>query len=405
MYEINVNIFRRKDRDNRYFMQYADPMDGRKVRKDTGTTSERKALKIAAKWEEEVRATHGQPDGRYAWDEFVERYDEECLGGLADNTQRKALGVLSVYQQMMRPKKLADVTTAAMVRYQKRLRDAGRSENTIKGHIAHLQSALGWARRVKLISTVPEIPKTHRVRKAKKMKGRPITVEEYERMLAKVPAVILKSNLGKSHQTPETDWDRVPSWRRFIEGLWHSGLRLSEAMQLHWTDETKLCVDLDWQYPMLRIPRELEKGHRDRLWPMVPEFAEFLLEVPESRRHGYVFEPLPQRYRHKRLMVPQVGRIVARIGQVAGVKVDTTRAGKAVYASAHDLRRSFGERWADKVMPKTLMELMRHESIETTQKFYVGRNAQRTANILWEAHRANLGTPQGTQDLKMSKNL
>ena len=33
------------------------------------------------------------------------------------------------------------------------------------------------------------------------------------------------------------------------------------------------------------------------------------------------------------------------------------------------------------------MQLMRHESIETTMKFYVGRNADTTAAVLWEAHR------------------
>ncbi len=29
---------------------------------------------------------------------------------------------------------------------------------------------------------------------------------------------------------------------------------------------------------------------------------------------------------------------------------------------------------------------MRHESIETTLKYYVGRNAQSTAAVLWKAH-------------------
>jgi len=35
-------------------------------------------------------------------------------------------------------------------------------------------------------------------------------------------------------------------------------------------------------------------------------------------------------------------------------------------------------------MPARLMELMRHASIETTLSFYVGRNAERTAAILWD---------------------
>ncbi len=34
------------------------------------------------------------------------------------------------------------------------------------------------------------------------------------------------------------------------------------------------------------------------------------------------------------------------------------------------------------------MELMRHESIETTLRYYVGQNAMSTAAVLWKAHRA-----------------
>ena len=36
-------------------------------------------------------------------------------------------------------------------------------------------------------------------------------------------------------------------------------------------------------------------------------------------------------------------------------------------------------------MPAQLMELMRHESIETTLRYYVGTDAQRTAEAAWAA--------------------
>jgi hypothetical protein len=39
-------------------------------------------------------------------------------------------------------------------------------------------------------------------------------------------------------------------------------------------------------------------------------------------------------------------------------------------------------------MPQVLMELMRHESIETTLRYYVGKNAQRTTRIVHEAYEA-----------------
>ncbi len=42
-------------------------------------------------------------------------------------------------------------------------------------------------------------------------------------------------------------------------------------------------------------------------------------------------------------------------------------------------------------MPQVLKELMRHESIETTMRFYVGRNAHTTADAVWEAYEAKTG--------------
>ena len=34
-------------------------------------------------------------------------------------------------------------------------------------------------------------------------------------------------------------------------------------------------------------------------------------------------------------------------------------------------------------MPTVLRELMRHESLETTMRYYVGQNAEATADELW----------------------
>ena len=83
-------------------------------------------------------------------------------------------------------------------------------------------------------------------------------------------------------------------------------------------------------------------------------------------------------------------KIISRIGKKAGVKVAETDKGPK-YASAHDLRRSFGFRWAMRVMPAVLQQLMRHASIETTMKYYVGKNAEATADVAWEAVGNTLG--------------
>ncbi len=70
----------------------------------------------------------------------------------------------------------------------------------------------------------------------------------------------------------------------------------------------------------------------------------------------------------------------------AGVKVWTNpRNGQIKYASAHDLRRSFGARWALKGMPLFLKELMRHSNIATTMRYYVEVEAQELAAAIWAA--------------------
>src|SRR5690606_39256114 len=117
---------------------------------------------------------------------------------------------------------------------------------------------------------------------------------------------------------------------------------------------------------------------------MTPDFAAFLLATPEAERRGPVFRPLGKTGRECR-QVDYVGRVITDIGKAAGVKVNTDAKGKVKHASAHDLRRSFGARWAPKVMPAVLQQLMRHESVETTMRYYVGQNAEATADAVWAA--------------------
>ena len=50
-------------------------------------------------------------------------------------------------------------------------------------------------------------------------------------------------------------------------------------------------------------------------------------------------------------------------------------------------------------MPVVLRELMRHESLETTMRYYVGVNAGATADELWAAIGGNSGgAPESAKD-------
>ena len=85
---------------------------------------------------------------------------------------------------------------------------------------------------------------------------------------------------------------------------------------------------------------------------------------------------------------------MADIGRKAGVVVATVEKRKRVdgklitttvkkFASAHDLRRAFGTRWAKRIMPAVLKRLMRHSEIGTTMKFYVTMDADDVADEVW----------------------
>jgi integrase len=231
------------------------------------------------------------------------------------------------------------------------------------------------------------------------MKGRPISLEEFERMLRAVP----RAGGQADHRLDLRHRRRVavlPAW------LWLSGLRLTESLELRWDEAPgALVADFTGRRPMLRIPAESEKGNTHRLLLMAPEFSELLDSVPIERRRSQVFR-FPVDCPRTPHSVCQ--RVVA-IGKAAGIVVKQRQKlddkGKLATvnqcASDHDLRRSFGFRWSRKVMPTVLRELMRHESIETTMRYYVGQNAESTADTLWECHKresqpAELGTTSGT---------
>lgn len=64
-------------------------------------------------------------------------------------------------------------------------------------------------------------------------------------------------------------------------------------------------------------------------------------------------------------------------------------------ASAHDLRRTFGTRWARKVMPAVLQRLMRHANIGTTMQYYVDLAVDEMADDLWKQHAPDVGNISG----------
>jgi len=364
-----------------YQLQWRDPITNRLRTKSTrirrsGLARDRKvAERMAGELEAKLNAGEAVIPSRFLWADFRARYEAEVVPGLAPRTGEKIASVFDRFEAEINPRRLWDVDEKRLSAFVSNLRKGERgkgklAESTIAGHLAHLKAALNWAKLQKLVAHLPGFPRIKRAKMskgAKVMRGRPITTEEFERMLGKVEDVVGRAAADR--------------WTFFLRGLWTSGLRLTESLELYWDQEDKLHPVLTGKFPMLRIPADLEKGNKERLLPMAPEFAELLNGVPEAERSGPVFNLERADGKPGRPAVDRVSKIVSSIGEKAKVRVDVKKT-----ASAHDLRRAFGERWAARLMPAQLMELMRHETIETTLSYYVGRNAERTAAILWHEH-------------------
>lgn len=385
--EIKVSVVRFGDRAALQ-LQWRDPMTGKKKTKSAETSNYREAQREALKLEEKLRAGSYRGKCRLTWQAFWDLYEDERLSRLAPMTAKKSRTVRSSLVEILAPQRITDLTTARLSFYQSQLRKRGCTEQTIAGYIAHIRSALTWAFKMELIPAVPKFDRPDRT-KGSRSKGRSISGEEFERMIAMVEKVV-----GPS---------AAPSFKNYLHGLWWSGLRLGESLELYWDRDDRLCVDLSGKRPMLRIPAQLEKGHRDRVLPVAPEFASFLATTPVEARTGRVFKLTRRCHEGERLTNDRVGRLVSQIGEKAMVKVWTHPiSGKTKYATAHDLRRSFGFRWSSRVMPAVLQQMMRHENIQTTMEYYVGRDAEATADAMWQAFEQLPGNNPGNTLEKMA---
>ena len=88
-----------------------------------------------------------------------------------------------------------------------------------------------------------------------------------------------------------------------------------------------------------------------------------------------------------RMTLAHAKRTVAMCGKFAKIitgKKIVNGESEAKTASAHDLRRSFAQRWAVRVSPQVLQQLMRHRDIATTMKYYADLDAETLATQIYE---------------------
>lgn len=235
---------------------------------------------------------------------------------------------------------------------------------TARTYCQYLRSFFSWCHDQEWIDRVPRVKLPQRKRGEQRAKGRPLTGEEYERLVDAIPKIV-----GETY---------APSWRFLVDGLWETSLRLNEAVRLHWTDGP-IRINIAGQFPMIDFDSDGDKGGRTRQLPITREFRAMLDTIPQR---GFVFRPELSKgvTRSRDTWSHRIGDM----GEKAGIVVDINkRTGRKKFASAHDLRRSFLERWRNKIDATMLQVLARHESLDTTQRYYLGDHAQMVAAMLW----------------------
>ncbi len=392
--EIKVRVVEFGDRKH-YQLQWTDPITSRKRTRSSGVARDEKTkaqrLKLAERaandLEKKLNENYAANVEKVTWARFRERYEAEVLASFADATFSICGTAFNSLETHVNPQRLRDVSEDRLSVYQAKLREAELSEATIRSYLSHIKAALAWAVEMKMITAVPTVKMPKRDKGGKVMKGRAITGEEFDRMIAAIPkALKIKEAKADDDAARERKSQVVASWDRLLRGLYLSGLRLGEALDLYWDRDDKICADFSGRRPMFLIRADMEKGNQDRLLPMTPDFAEFLEATPVADRTGPVFAPKSRRAdKEDPRAMEWVSAVISEIGAKANVKVNTSAKGKIKFASAHDLRRAFGARWSTRVMPIVLQQLMRHESIDTTLRYYVGRDAEATADAVWEA--------------------
>ena len=344
-------------------MRYQDPVTQKRVHRTAGTADRKEAERAAQRWEDELATGKFVAPEDVTWQQFRDRFEDEHLAFLSDGYFGTFQAALNLFEKKTGIRELSDVADV-LGGFELSLRRSKLSPNTVRSYLNHLKVALAWGADRGLIERVKlKLPDgTDDV-----AKGRALTQAEFESMLLAVPAVV-----GREH---------AATWRHYLTGLWLSGLRRTESLKLSWDAAADFSVDLSGLYPRWKIRAAGQKSRKAQLVSMAKDCADFLLAstVP-SERAGLVFCPVGRKGGRLTTPVRHLSSLVAEISTSAEVFTDS---GKTKPAGCHDLRRSFGTRWASILMPIDLKALMRHADINTTLKYYVSSDSDTLSARIW----------------------
>ena len=148
-----------------------------------------------------------------------------------------------------------------------------RSPNTVNSMLA---SVMAFAHHCEQRGWIAVVPKLQKLEVEEVMKGRPITGEEFERMLDATPKIVGQSVAA--------------SWQLALRILWESGFRVGDLMNFSWDDERHIhpvWTNRKGQHATIIVPSSQKNGRVQEI-PLLPGLNAVLMSVPEKDRTGWI---------------------------------------------------------------------------------------------------------------------
>jgi integrase len=313
----------RRDEKNGYVLKFYCPILGKRIRKNCGTKDRREARAILRECRERLLngkyvASEGaitakeelaiapatsalpqaaQPNDR-SWDECAEHYHGQHQRRRRRKSKEDSDSRLDIARRIFEARRqkrgltpgvtVRECMTLESLEYlQDQLLDGAesnydhRSPNTVNSMLGAIMAFVRYAYDHEWIDRVPPLRKLD---VDEVMRGRPITAEEFELMLAAVPKVVGESPAGE--------------WRFAMKILWDSGFRIGDLLDFSWDDNARIhpvWPRRQGQHPTLVIPSTQKNGKNEEV-PLLPGLKKLLDTVPEKLRHGFVVSPPPAEY-------------------------------------------------------------------------------------------------------------
>ena len=266
-------------RGSRFVVVYRS--GGRQRKQAAATLAEARAIKLAR--DAEARAERRGPTLHAYALGWVDRYAGSGRDSVRENTRREYRRLLATFalRYFDRELRVRDVDRVAVQRFVDWLtslpgRDGRLCDRSVANALTPLRAALDAAVAEGLLEQNPAhavvLPRRRGGRAWEFRERRFLTREELARLLDEMP----------------------PKWRALFELLAATGLRISEAIALRWSD-----LLLDSGSPRLRVSRAIVRGvagapksrHGARLVPLPPELAATLraLRPPQAADDALVF--------------------------------------------------------------------------------------------------------------------